>query len=52
MGYMLSTIDVMLTCAPTKLTHTQGFVNLKSTNDSCSSDRWMLIQWTCCFFNL
>jgi hypothetical protein len=28
MGYMFSATDVMLTCGPTKLTRTQGFVNL------------------------
>ena len=28
MGYMFYAIDVMLTCGPTKLTRTEGFVNL------------------------
>ena len=28
MDYMFSATDVMVTCGPTKLTRTQGFVNL------------------------
>ena len=28
MGYMFSATDVMLTCGPTNLTRTQGFVNV------------------------
>ena len=34
-----------LTCGPTKLTGTEGFVNLVNMNDSSSSDRTMSIQW-------
>ena len=34
-----------LTCGPTKLTGTEGFVNLVNINDSSSSDRTMSIQW-------
>ena len=33
-----------LTCGPTKLTGTEGFVNLVNMNDSSSSDRTMSIQ--------
>ena len=33
-----------LTCGPTKLTGTKGFVNLFNMNDSSSSDRTMSIQ--------
>ena len=33
-----------LTCGPTKLTRTEGFVNLVNMNDSSSSDRTMSIQ--------
>ena len=35
---------VGLTCGPTKLTGTEGFVNLVNMNDSSSSDRTMSIQ--------
>ena len=41
-----------LTCGPTKLERTKGFVNLVNINDSSSSDRTMLIQQPCCFVNL
>ena len=41
-----------LTCGPTKLTGTEGFVNLVNINDSSSSDRTMSIQRPCCFFNI
>ena len=41
-----------LTCGPTKLTCTKGFVNLVNINDSSCSDRTMSIQWPSCFFNL
>ena len=41
-----------LTCGPTKLTGTKGFVNLVNMNDSSSSDRTMSIQRPWCFFNL
>ena len=34
-----------MTCGPTKLTGTEGFVNLVNMNDSSSSDRMMSIQW-------
>ena len=34
----------MLTYGPTKLTGTEGFVNLVNMNDSNSSDRTMSIQ--------
>ena len=33
-----------LTCGPTKLTGTEGFVNLVNMHDSSSSDRTMSIQ--------
>ena len=33
-----------LTCGPTKLTRTKGFVNLVNMNDSSSSYRTMFIQ--------
>ena len=33
-----------MTCGPTKLTGTEGFVNLVNMNDSSSSDRTMSIQ--------
>ena len=33
-----------LTCGPTKLMGTEGFVNLVNMNDSSSSDRTMSIQ--------
>jgi len=33
-----------LTCGPTKLTGTEGFVNLVNMNDASSSDRTMSIQ--------
>ena len=41
-----------LTCGPTKLKGTEGFVNLVNMNDSSSSDRTMSIQRPSCFFNL
>ena len=41
-----------LTCGPTKLTGTEGFVNLVNINDSSCSDRTMSIQRPSCFFNL
>ena len=41
-----------LTCGPTKLTRTEGFVNLVNINDSSCSDRMMSIQRSSCFFNL
>ena len=41
-----------LTCGPTKLTRTKGFVNLVNINDSSSSDHTMSIQQPSCFFNL
>src|SRR3954471_2079592 len=41
-----------LTCGPTKLTGTEGFVNLVNMHDSSSSDRTMSIQRPSCFFNL
>ena len=41
-----------LTCGPTKLTRTKGFVNLVNINDSSCSDRMMSIQRPSCFFNL
>ena len=41
-----------LTCGPTKLTRTKGFVNLVNINDSSCSDRTMSIQRPSCFFNL
>ena len=41
-----------LTCGPTKLTRTKGFVNLVNINDSRCSDRTMSIQRPSCFFNL
>ena len=41
-----------LTCGPTKLTGTEGFVNLVNIHDSSSSHRTMSIQWQWCFFNL
>ena len=41
-----------MTCGPTKLTGTEGFVNLVNMNDSSSSDRTMSIQRPLCFFNL
>ena len=41
-----------LTCGPTKLTHTKGFVNLVNINDSSCSDRMMSIQQPSCFFDL
>ena len=37
---------------PTKLTGTEGFVNLVNMHDSSSSDRTMSIQQPYCFFNL
>ena len=41
-----------LTCGPTKLTGTKGFVNLVNLNDSSCSDCTMSIQRPSCFFNL
>ena len=41
-----------LTCGPTKLTGTEGFVNLVNINDSSSSDRMLSIQRPSCFFIL
>ena len=41
-----------LTCGPTKLTGTEGFVNLVNMSDSSYSDRTMSIQRPSCFFNL
>src|SRR5215216_154759 len=41
-----------LTCGPTKLTRTKGFVNLVNINDSSCSDHTMSIQRLSCFFNL
>ena len=41
-----------LTCGPTKLTRTKGFVNLDNINYSSCSDRTMSIQQPSCFFNL
>ena len=41
-----------LTCGPTKLTRTKGFVNLVNINDSSCSDHMMSIQRPSCFFNL
>ena len=41
-----------LTCGPTKLTRTKGFVNLVNINDSSCSDRTMSIQRPSCFFTL
>ena len=41
-----------LTCGPTKLTGTKGFLNLVNMHDSSSSDRTMSIQRPSCFFNL
>ena len=41
-----------LTYGPTKLTRTNGFVNLVNINDSSCSDRTMSIQRPSCFFNL
>ena len=41
-----------LTCGPTKLTGTEGFVNLVNMHDSSSSDHTMSIQRPSCFFNL
>ena len=41
-----------LTCGPTNLTRTKGFVNLVNMNDSSCSDRTMSIQRLSCFFNL
>ena len=38
MGYMFS---ANLSCGPTKLTRTKGFVNLVNVNDSSCSDRTM-----------
>ena len=35
-----------LTCGPTKLTGTEGFVNLVNMHDSSSTDRTMSIQWS------
>ena len=39
-----------LTCGPTKLTRTEGFLNLVNINDSSCSDRTMSIQRSSCFF--
>jgi len=41
-----------LTCGPTKLARTKGFVNLVNINDSSCSGRTMSIQRPSCFFNL
>ena len=41
-----------LTCGPTKLERTKGFVNLVNINNSSCSDRTMSIQRPSCFFNL
>ena len=41
-----------LTCGPTKLMGTEGFVNLVNMNDSSSINRTMSIQRPLCFFNL
>src|SRR3954469_8893712 len=41
-----------LTCGPTKLTGTKGFVNLVNMNNSSSIDRMISIQRAQCFFNL
>ena len=41
-----------LTCGPTKLARTKGFVNLVKINDSSCSDRTLSIQRLSCFLNL
>ena len=48
MGYKFSATHFW----PTKLTRTEGFVNLVNINDSSCSDRMMSIQRPSCFFNL